>query len=50
MARWSGKAFFANFSTYAAPFPTKGRLALANRWRKARTRSDCCGNFGQPGY
>ena len=34
MARSSGKVFFANFSTYDAPFPTKVRLALANSWRK----------------
>jgi hypothetical protein len=49
MARSSGNAFFANFSTYDAPFPTKVRLALANNWRKVRTRSDCCGTYGQPG-
>ena len=49
MARSSGNAFFANFSTYDAPFPMKVRLALANSWRKVRTRSDCCGNYGQPG-
>jgi hypothetical protein len=49
MARSSGNAFFANFSTYDAPFPMKVRLALANSWRKVRTRSGCCGNYGQPG-
>lgn len=49
MARSSGNPFFANFSTYDAPFPTKVRLALANSWRKVRTRSDCCGNYGEPG-
>ena len=49
MTRSSGNAFFANFSTYHAPFPMKVRLALANSWRKVRTRSDCCGNYGQPG-
>ena len=49
MPRSSGKAFFANFSTYDGPFPTKVRLALANSWRKVRARSDCCGNYGQPG-
>jgi len=27
MARSSGNVFFANFSTYDAPFPTKVRLA-----------------------
>jgi hypothetical protein len=49
MARSSGNAFFANFSDYDAPFPAKVRLALANSWRKVRTRSDCCGNYGEPG-
>jgi hypothetical protein len=49
MARSSGNAFFSNFSTYDAPFPTKVRLALANNWRKIRTGSSCCGNLGQPG-
>jgi hypothetical protein len=49
MARSSGRAFFTNFSTYDAPFPTRTRLALANSWKKVRTRSDCCGNHGQPG-
>ena len=49
MARSSGKAFFANFSTYDGPFPAKVRLALANGWRKVRSRSGCCGNYGQPG-
>jgi hypothetical protein len=49
MAGSGGNAFFANFSTYDAPFPTKVRLALANSWRKIRTPSGCCGNHGQPG-
>jgi hypothetical protein len=49
MARSSGNALIANFSTYDAPWPTKVRLALANSWRKARTGSACCGSYGQPG-
>ena len=49
MARSSGKAFFTNFSTYEGSFPTRTRLALANSWKKLRTRSGCCGNYGQPG-
>jgi hypothetical protein len=49
MARSSGRAFFTNFSTYDASFATRTRLALANSWKKVRTRSDCCGNYGQPG-
>src|SRR6266511_2589860 len=49
MARSSGNGFLANFSTYDAPLPTKIHVALANSWKKARTRSACCGNYGQPG-
>ena len=49
MAQSSGNAFFSNWSTYDAPFPTKVRLALANSWRKMHTGSSCCGNLGQPG-
>jgi hypothetical protein len=49
MARSSGNALFANFRDYDAPFPEKLRIAAANTWRKLRTRSGCCGNYGQPG-
>jgi hypothetical protein len=49
MARSSGNPFVTNFYTYDAPWPTKVRLALANSLRKVRTRSWCCGNYGQPG-
>jgi hypothetical protein len=49
MARSAGRAFFTNFSTYEGSFPTRTRLALANSWKKLRTRSGCCGNNGQPG-
>jgi hypothetical protein len=49
MARSSGKAFLANFSSYDAAFPTRARLALENSWKKLRTGSGCCGNDGQPG-
>jgi hypothetical protein len=49
MARSSRNAFFTNFATSDALFPAKVRMALANNWRKLRTRSRCCGNDGQPG-
>jgi hypothetical protein len=49
MAQSSGKAFFANFSDNDAPFPTKVRLALANSWRKVRTRPGCCGELRPAG-
>jgi hypothetical protein len=49
MEQSGGNASFANLRTYDAPLPSKVRLALANSWRKVRTRSDCCGNCGQPG-
>ena len=31
------------------PFRRKVRLFLRNNWTKLRKRSDCCGNFGEPG-
>jgi hypothetical protein len=49
MARVNRSAFFTNFATFDASFSTKVRLALANNWRKIRTRSRCCGHDGQPG-
>ena len=49
MARSGGKAFFTNLNSYDAPLPTRVRLALANNWKKLRTGSGCCGNYGQPG-
>jgi hypothetical protein len=49
MARSNGNPYYTNFHTYDAPWPTKLRLALANNLRKVRTRSRCCGNYGEPG-
>jgi hypothetical protein len=42
-------AAFNNWSTYDAPFTTKVRMVFSNNWTKIRTRSNCCGNHGQPG-
>jgi len=47
--RPSFRSSVANWREYDAPFATKVRLALRNNWRKARTRSNCCGNDGEPG-
>jgi len=49
MAPSGGRAFFTNFSSYDAPLPTRVQLAVANSWKKLRTGSSCCGNYGQPG-
>jgi hypothetical protein len=49
MPESGGNAFLENFRTYDAPLPSKVRIALANLSKKARTRSNCCGNYGQPG-
>jgi len=49
MATPSLRAFTANFRTYDAPVGEKLRLAWANTLKKAKTRSGCCGNHGQPG-
>lgn len=42
-------AVFTNWRTYDAPFAMKLRMLLRNNWTKARTRSNCCGNTGEPG-
>lgn len=31
------------------PFRRKLRLLVRNNWIKLRTRSSCCGNYGEPG-
>jgi hypothetical protein len=31
------------------PVGRKAKLLLRNTWLKLRTRSDCCGNYGEPG-
>jgi hypothetical protein len=31
------------------PFGRKLKLIARNNWIKLRTRSDCCGNYGEPG-
>jgi hypothetical protein len=31
------------------PRTQKARMVLRNTWQKIRTRSDCCGNYGEPG-
>jgi hypothetical protein len=49
VARPSLGNLVTNFRTYEAPLPTKLRLALANNLTKIRSRSNCCGNRGQPG-
>ena len=49
MARPSGNAFFANFSTYDAPFPMKVRLALATAGGRYASDPTAAGNYGQPG-
>lgn len=42
-------AAVSNWRTYDAPFGTKLKMLLRNSWTKARTRSNCCGNDGEPG-
>lgn len=39
----------ANWRRSSLPFGPRLRLVLRNTWRKARTRADCCGDYGQPG-
>lgn len=47
--RPSLKTVFTNFRTYDAPFHVKLGLFFSNNFHKLRTRSNCCGNHGQPG-
>jgi hypothetical protein len=47
--RPSFRASLANFFTYDAPFTTRVKLTVTNNVKKLRTRSNCCGNHGQPG-
>jgi hypothetical protein len=47
--RQSPGALFANWREYDGSFLEKSRLALRNAWIKVRTRSNCCGNGGEPG-
>ena len=49
MEKPSLRSSLANFREYDAPFATKMRMLVANNLKKARTRSSCCGNHGQPG-
>ena len=47
--RPSLRALVSNFRTYDAPVAEKVRMAVQNNLKKMRTRSNCCGNLGQPG-
>ncbi len=38
-----------NWTTYDGSTAKKLRLAAKNNLIKARNRSDCCGNHGEPG-
>ena len=38
-----------NWREWDGPITEKLRLALRNNLKKARTRQNCCGNFGEPG-
>jgi len=49
MTEPSMRASWENFRNYDAPLAAKLRMLLANNLKKARTRSNCCGNHGQPG-
>ena len=40
---------FSNMRRRDIPWRVKLRMAASNNWRKLRTRSNCCGNLGQPG-
>ncbi|MEE8470774.1 MAG: hypothetical protein V3S51_05535 [Dehalococcoidia bacterium] len=41
----------AVFTNLRAPMPLRRKswLAMRNNWIKIKTRSNCCGNYGEPG-
>jgi hypothetical protein len=41
--------FLNNWRDWDGPFSEKVRLSIKNNLIKARRRSDCCGNHGEPG-
>lgn len=43
------RAVVSNWRNYDASFAAKLRMAMRNSWTKLRTRSNCCGNEGEPG-
>jgi hypothetical protein len=42
-------ALFTNWTTYEAPFGTKARLFVRNRYRAVVLLKGCCGHAGEPG-
>jgi len=38
-----------NWREHEGAFTHRLHLTMRNTWIKIRTRSDCCGNFGEPG-
>ncbi len=50
MARYPNpKDFFNNFRHSDLPLAQKVALSIKNNAIKAKNRSDCCGNHGEPG-
>ena len=47
--RPSLRAAIANWRGDGGPALEELRLSARNTWIKLRTRSGCCGNFGEPG-
>jgi hypothetical protein len=42
------RSAFSNLKT-PMPLGRKIQSLIANNWRKVRTRSNCCGHYGEPG-
>ena len=42
------RAVFSNLGAQM-PLGSKVQRIFANNWTKIRTRSNCCGNYGEPG-
>jgi hypothetical protein len=50
MEKPSIRTALRNFSEYDGPLATKLRMTFSNNLTKLRTRQDCCGHPGQPGF
>lgn len=49
MSKPSLRDAFNNFWSYDAPLGARVKMLVRNNMTKVRTRSNCCGNHGQPG-
>jgi hypothetical protein len=49
MPRPTPRGFYDNWANSDLPYAEKVLLALKNNAIKIKNRSNCCGNYGEPG-